>query len=250
MPAPSATPPAGGPPGRLYAVAALLARKGRFQEAAGALRRALERGACSEVDALDLQARMLAQQGLRLRAEALWVEAARRAPEDGRFAAALAELRRPRRPLRRWAAGAALALAIGLGAAALAAAWALRSEAQRGRTEAAAELARREAAMEAGRRSQADAAEAAGERLQALAAELAAVRVELGATHAELASTLSTLPSAERLERELRRVSAEHRAAVARLAAEARRREVEATTRCAVDGGDAASGPPPGREEP
>jgi hypothetical protein len=222
MASPPAREPSAPPatPGRHFAVAVLLARKGRHAQALAALERARARGACSAADALDLEARIHAQRGELLRAEAAWSELLRLAPGDGRALAGLAELGRIRRPRRwPWLAAGLLLAALALGALALARS--IRAEARHAREEAAASASRLEAALAEGRGERLAAAAEAAARLEGLAAELRAVRSELAATTAAAAGA----PTAAQLERELRRLSAEHRAALARLAAEVRRHE-------------------------
>lgn len=58
-----------------FSAAVILARKGRYAEAGNLLQKALDAGECTEVQALDLQARIYAQQGLHLEAEACWRKA-------------------------------------------------------------------------------------------------------------------------------------------------------------------------------
>ena len=84
----------GGPPAGLFRIAASMARKGRYQEALRALRQAVAAEECSDAEALDLQARIYAQQGMLLRAESCWTEALRKDPGNANFTAALARLHR------------------------------------------------------------------------------------------------------------------------------------------------------------
>ena len=70
-------------------------------------------GGCTEVEALDLQARIDAQQGMLLRAESCWRKAQSLDPENPAHADALASLRRSQRPFWGWwriVAGAGLAI--------------------------------------------------------------------------------------------------------------------------------------------
>jgi hypothetical protein len=87
-----------------------LARKGCYAEATEELADTLEAGACSELEALDLQARIYAQQGMLLNAEACWRKAQQLDPENPSYADALAELRRIQRPYAAWGARAAYAI--------------------------------------------------------------------------------------------------------------------------------------------
>lgn len=82
--------------GRLFASATSLARKGRYTDATKILRSALEAGDCSEAEALDLQARIYAQQGLYLQAEACWRQAKSHDASNADYEDALARLRRAR----------------------------------------------------------------------------------------------------------------------------------------------------------
>jgi tetratricopeptide (TPR) repeat protein len=85
-----------------------LARNGRWEEALLALRSALAEGTCTQAEALDLQARMCAQQGRLLQAESCWVRALELDPRNVAYAEGLAALHRRARPfLRRWIAAAA-----------------------------------------------------------------------------------------------------------------------------------------------
>jgi len=85
--------------GRLFAVASILARKGRYADATKLLQKALDARECSTADALDLQARIYAQQGLYLQAESCWRKALALDGTNTAYADALARLRRPRRPI-------------------------------------------------------------------------------------------------------------------------------------------------------
>ena len=78
----------------LFVAATSLARKGRYVDATRVLRRALACGDCSQKDALDLQARIYAQQGLFLQAESCWREAKRLDRSSREYDAALDRLRR------------------------------------------------------------------------------------------------------------------------------------------------------------
>lgn len=80
--------------------ACLLARKGRYDEASSVLADALAAKECSEADALDLQARIFAQQGLLLGAERCWLKAQALVPERSAYAASLAALRSATRGTR------------------------------------------------------------------------------------------------------------------------------------------------------
>ncbi|MEZ4601230.1 MAG: hypothetical protein R2940_15680 [Syntrophotaleaceae bacterium] len=82
--------------GSLYLQAVVLARRGSYEEAAQRLKAALEAGDCSGIEALDLQARIHAQQGQYLQAEACWRQARNLDKENPRYAAALERLRRTR----------------------------------------------------------------------------------------------------------------------------------------------------------
>lgn len=82
--------------GQLFVTATLLARKARYADATKILRRASEAGDCSEAEALDLQARMYAQQGLYLEAEKCWRQAKSRDAVNEQYDNALARLRRGR----------------------------------------------------------------------------------------------------------------------------------------------------------
>lgn len=90
----------GGQPGngRLFAQAILLARKGRYADASKLLPEALRLGQCTESEALDLQARIYAQQGQHLHAESCWRKAMGRDSSNPVYADALARLQRIRRP--------------------------------------------------------------------------------------------------------------------------------------------------------
>ena len=83
--------------GRLFAVATTLARKGRYEEAIKLLQKALDAGECSRAEALDLLARIYAQQGRHLDAETCWLEAKRLDESNPTYDDALNRLRRDRR---------------------------------------------------------------------------------------------------------------------------------------------------------
>ena len=78
-----------------FAVACMLGRKGRYDEATKALQAALDAGCCSEAEAFDIQARMYAQQGLYLYAETCWQRAKKSDPHNPAYDLALARLRSP-----------------------------------------------------------------------------------------------------------------------------------------------------------
>lgn len=78
--------------GDLFTAATLLARRGRYGEALGLLPRALRARHCSEVEALDLQARICAQQGLYRQAEQCWLRASALEGSSAAFARELDEL--------------------------------------------------------------------------------------------------------------------------------------------------------------
>lgn len=95
-------PPAENSPGRigqLFVAASVAARKGSYQEASRRLVEALKSGHCSEADALDLQARICAQQGLYLDAEAYWRKAIVLDGSNPVYAKALGRLRSAHRPM-------------------------------------------------------------------------------------------------------------------------------------------------------
>lgn len=78
--------------GPRFRLAVLKARKGRFDEAGADLQQALNEGDCSDADALDLQARMYAQQGLLLQAESCWRKAVQLGGAKPEYMAALGRL--------------------------------------------------------------------------------------------------------------------------------------------------------------
>lgn len=75
-----------------YRNAVLMARSGRFGEATAALSHALDLGQCTDGEALDLQARIYAQQGLYLHAEKCWRKAQHVDGGKPEYAAALNRL--------------------------------------------------------------------------------------------------------------------------------------------------------------
>lgn len=102
-----------------FAEAVEAARAGRYDAAAGLLA-GLTEDPCLRAPALDLEARILAQQGRQLEAEAAWLEALRTDPGNPAFHAALAALRKSRQPASAFRAAlwraAAVAAAIAAGA--------------------------------------------------------------------------------------------------------------------------------------
>lgn len=84
---------------RFWCEALSLAREGAYAEATSFLAKAIEKGQCSEAEALDLQARILAQQGRFLEAESCWIRARGLDPDTDRYDAALHRLRRGRTPV-------------------------------------------------------------------------------------------------------------------------------------------------------
>lgn len=78
---------------RLFAVATLLARKGRYPEATKTLQDALDASECGEAEAYDLQARISVQQGLYLDAEFFWQKARRADRSNPLYQSALDRLR-------------------------------------------------------------------------------------------------------------------------------------------------------------
>ncbi len=99
--------------GGSFLLAVLLARRRRFAEAVEFLQKALDRRECSEFDALDLQARILAQQGRYLEAETCWLRAKAKKPHTARTEAALQRIYSERAfPVRLSTAGVILACLI------------------------------------------------------------------------------------------------------------------------------------------
>ncbi len=85
--------------GRLYRMAVNLARSGRYAEASATLQAALAAGDCAAIDALDLQARIYAQQGRYLDAESCWLKAKNLNGANPAYDQALSRLRRSRLPI-------------------------------------------------------------------------------------------------------------------------------------------------------
>lgn len=147
-----------------------LARRRRFDEAGVELDAALDAGGCTPAEALDLRARIRAQQGMLLEAEAAWVEALRLDPGEARYADALSALRRTHDPYRLARARLLAWVAIALAAAALLAAYAAYRETRTGGARVAARLeALEHASAAAARRLEAlPGADAVDERMQRL----------------------------------------------------------------------------------
>lgn len=80
--------------GRLFTLATTLAREGLFAEATKVLQKALAAGECSQAEALDLQARIYAQEGLGFQAESCWQKMQNLAGLDPTQDRASARLRR------------------------------------------------------------------------------------------------------------------------------------------------------------
>ncbi|GEM_PF-2184439 len=93
--------------------ARLLARRGRFAEATTRLAEAFSLGECTEVEALDLKARICAQQGLLLQAEVCWRKAQSLDADNPVYADALTALRQRQLP---FATGRRLAVPAGIAA--------------------------------------------------------------------------------------------------------------------------------------
>lgn len=91
-----------------------LARKGHYSEATQRLADALKAGTCTEPQALDLQARMYAQQGLLLHAESCWRKAQSLDRANPAYDEALTSLRRTQRPFAGLQFAATCAGVIGL----------------------------------------------------------------------------------------------------------------------------------------
>jgi len=81
---------------RLFSAAVILARRGRYVEATKLLQKAHGAGECSDAEALDLQARIYAQQGLYLHAESCWNKAKQLDGSTPAYDEALSRLRRAR----------------------------------------------------------------------------------------------------------------------------------------------------------
>jgi flagellar motor protein MotB len=77
-----------------YYLASLLARKGDYDDALRALRLAIDYEDCTDTEALDLQARIYAQQGMLLKAESCWTEALQKEPGNVTYIAGLSALHR------------------------------------------------------------------------------------------------------------------------------------------------------------
>lgn len=82
-----------------FSAAITLARKGQYAEASRLLKAAVVRGECSEADALDLQARIYAQQGMHMEAEACWRKAMELNNSNPEYLMAVERLRRSRLPV-------------------------------------------------------------------------------------------------------------------------------------------------------
>ncbi len=103
--------------GNSFFEATRLARRGSYSEAVRLLGKALESGECSEVQALDLRARIYVQQGLHLEAEACWLKARELDGGNPDYDRALRRLRRERLPgsrMPQWTALVAGAAALAL----------------------------------------------------------------------------------------------------------------------------------------
>ena len=87
----------------------LLARRRRFAEATEQLAEAFSLGECTEAEALDLKARICAQQGLLLQAEVCWRKAQSLDADNPAYADALTALRQSQRPFATWRRTAAWA---------------------------------------------------------------------------------------------------------------------------------------------
>ncbi len=98
--------------GRFFATATSLARKGRYDEAAKLLQKALDAEECSKAEGLDLLARIYVQQGRHLDAESCWQEAKQLDESNPAYDDALNRLRRGRLSSRRVVHLATTSLAI------------------------------------------------------------------------------------------------------------------------------------------
>ena len=96
--------------------ATALARKGHYAEALTALQTAFAEGDCTEAQALDLKARIHAQQGYGLVAESCWERARKLDPGNPSYDRALAHLRKRQRPGTRFARIGAAVVALCLAA--------------------------------------------------------------------------------------------------------------------------------------
>jgi tetratricopeptide (TPR) repeat protein len=76
-----------------FQLAIQLARKGRYAEAIQAIQRSLADEQCSELEAVDLQARIYSQQGCYLQAESCWISARNLDPDNPEYDRAIARLR-------------------------------------------------------------------------------------------------------------------------------------------------------------
>jgi tetratricopeptide (TPR) repeat protein len=184
----------------LFATAALMARKGRYDDASQWLRDACEAHECSGAEALDLQARICAQQGMLTQAEACWIEALRQDPSNPAYTKAIARLRRSQNPLHRvraalWIAGAAaVAVAVlvlgGVG---------YRHVRQR-QDDMGTALVRLESSLNDLRTAHAD-----GQR--ASHSQVDAVGREVRQSHAETDAAIATLPALSHVDDQFRQVS-------------------------------------------
>ncbi len=92
------TQPDGEQKSTLFATAAILARKGQYQDALNVLKQARDVGECSQTEALALQAKIYAQQGMYLEAEKCWLEASSLDRSNPSYSQALVRLRQMRQP--------------------------------------------------------------------------------------------------------------------------------------------------------
>lgn len=97
VPQPPVTNPESSPAGGTLATAANLARRGQYAEAETLLA-SLPTDGPMAAPILDLKARVFAQQGRYVEAEACWIEAIRQSPGNPAYQAALARIREDRVP--------------------------------------------------------------------------------------------------------------------------------------------------------
>jgi len=214
-PAVPETRPGNGP---LFVAAALTARRGKYAEASALLRRSLEAKDCSDAQALDLQARIFAQQGMLLRAESCWTEALRIEPGNAKYADGLAGLRRAHDPFHRVRSSLLLYSAFAI---ALLGLWfastAYRHVRQR-EEQTAGELAKVESSLQDIQASSAEAQHAVGLQLQSVKNDVHQVR-------ADTMASIASLPTSSRVDDQFQRLSAATQSALDHLAADMRQRD-------------------------
>lgn len=203
---------------RLFAAASLTARKGLYAEASQLLRQAREANECSDAEALDLQARICAQQGMLVRAEACWLEALRHDPGNTAYVDAIARLRHSHDPLQRARARLLIFGAVAVAVAGLLFAVAGYRHIRQGQEDMADKVVRLESSLNDLRTAHADAQ-------RSNSSQFDAIGKDIRQSQADTVAAIGKLPTSTQIDDQYRKLLAVTQAAQERIATDIKERD-------------------------